>query len=537
MARNIERKILSFALYFLNINANRRRNSKERGYPMKSRIAAVSVLPAFVLVLFYCQHAAAMNGYGVYVNYHCPWTPALMWGPGERYWPRGPIVKATITNNKVVRRDTLFRDVGQYPAFSPDGKRIAFFRWGIRINLIAGTWTEVAGTRNTQCYLSVMDADGNNLTNLLPVSSPSTNTTPNGEQASKDCEEGCAVLDWPRVDGEDWIYYEKPPKTAEIWRVKATDPSTNQLVCRYNSGTFLRRWDMSLDGRWSDAQSRGNYGFNSGYAFPLVDNDLGKTLKVGVQGCNSTVSCGANFIVHNCCGNHMLAIVDKWDHAQNVLLQYSGRFWSAYDTTSAKGIEPYLGERITVPGYGDADLNRFSVNSEKWVCREIEWCAQGMGRSQGSNSVAVNWKDRQAVKMSNTPQPPSCPGGGEGLPAGYGLNADAGDLWVDFGAGNENKWEDENGVLHLLAPATMTNGPGENAGNAADILRISRTSAAVAFSGVYTFTVSNVQGEAVISRHGRGPAAVSLQGLRPGIYMVRVRAAGRTYCGKFAPAL
>jgi hypothetical protein len=83
----------------------------------------------------------------------------------------------------------------------------------------------------------------------------------------------------------------------------------------------------------------------------------------------------------------------------------------------------------------------------------------------------------------------------------------------------------------------VTNGPVLDAGGAAGILRIARNSAVVAFSGAYAFAVTNVRGEIVISRNERGPALIDMQGLKPGIYIVRVRAAGRTYAGEFTPTL
>jgi len=491
----------------------------------KAHYVNIVCIPA--LVLFAMSPARAIDGIGVYTDYHCPWTldDPYMWTQLS-YWPRGPIMKATIVNNKVTRRDTLFRDIGQNPAFSPDGKHIAFFRWGVRISLIAGKWHVVAGTDNNQCYLSVMDADGNNLTNVLPVGTPSVTSTPT---RSEDVDEGCAVLDWPRVDGEDWIYYEKPPKTAEIWRVKATDPSTNQFVCRYNSGTFLRRWDLSLDGKWSSGQSRGTYGVDCGTAFPLVNNDLGKTTHVNVEGCNVTISCGGNFLIHNVAEDHSFVVIDRWDHSTNAIVECPDLWWWACDTSRVSG------PGFTVPGKGSADQNRCSVNSEKWVCREIEWCNQGFARSEGSNSVAVNWKDKQTIKMSNTPQPPSCPGYGEQLPLGYGICADAGDLWIDFGAGNENKWEDENGTLHPMSSTVAISS--QVAAAKAPMLRMLRTGAVVSYPGEYRLTVIDARGDAVAARHGHGPGMVDLRGLHAGLYIVRVHAAGRTYSGKFTASL
>ncbi|MBD3318244.1 MAG: T9SS type A sorting domain-containing protein [Chitinivibrionales bacterium] len=73
-----------------------------------------------------------------------------------------------------------------------------------------------------------------------------------------------------------------------------------------------------------------------------------------------------------------------------------------------------------------------------------------MDMKKGTNQVAVNWKDNEAVNLSNTSQPPNCEWPHDwDLP--YAFGACAGDLWIDFGPGNENKWEDEYGVLHEIS--------------------------------------------------------------------------------------
>jgi hypothetical protein len=109
-------------------------------------------------------------------------------------------------------------------------------------------------------------------------------------------------------------------------------------------------------------------------------------------------------------------------------------------------LETWLGQPLVTSGLGGADLIRWSANSEKWVIRRICMCYQGMGEA-GTNSIPLNWIDKQAINMSANPVISSC-----GAIGPNNWCADAGDLWIDFGAGKENMWEDVNGRLHFQLP-------------------------------------------------------------------------------------
>jgi hypothetical protein len=443
----------------------------------------------------------AINGVGVYTAWHSPFCQEDQWS-GEMQ--RGPLVKATIRNNLVTQRDTLFKDVAQYPALSFDGTRVAFFRWGVRLSFSNGQYHVVSGTENAPNYLSVINIDGTGLANLVQVSAPAIGND------GADKEE--ALLDWP---AGDWIYYEKPTKTAEIWRINARDPSRNEKVCRYGPvGINLRRWDLSVHTKSAACQTRGGtnpWYLGGGCEFPLVNDDVALSNAVNISGCNQSVSCNGDFFGSYLGGNHEIMFINIWDHmgVKSSVGNESKFCWQNHWNQ----LETWLGEQLVAPGLGGADLIRWSANSEKWVIRRICWMYQGIG-SDGTNSIAVNWIDKQAINMSKNPPPPNNPS----------KCADAGDVWIDFGAGNENMWEDVNGKLHFqppinpinytpsivsieITPPALTAGPGKIVNffaTAKDQFGI-----ALASQPSFTWTVSGGSAAGTISAGGKFTAASS----------------------------
>jgi hypothetical protein len=474
-------------------------------------IAAASTL----VCAFLCGNSQAINGIGVYCHW---WSPYEINDYGTVF-PRGTIVKATIQNNKVVSRDTIFKQIAEYPALSFDGKRVAFFRWGKQVQFSAGYYRYVVGTTTGPNYLSVMNVDGSNVQNLVQVADPGPSTFLKHDH----WKEGNAVLDWP---AGDWIYYEKPTKTSEIWRINARVPSRNELVCNYGSSDYMRRWDMSMDAKYAATQLENmtvGMVFGGASAFPLVNNSIQQTTRVSAgTGCNMSLSCGGNFIGQYNGGSHEEIFIYKWDHSANRMSNYS--------SNTIINLQSWTGDTLVMPGYGGADLIRWAANSEKWVMRQIGWCWQSP--EYGSNSVAVNWKDKQAINMSHTSRyvrasscavnpPPRTP------PTDC---AEPGDLWIDFGAGNENKWEDENGVLHAEAPIEPVGTISGRVSAAVPSMRVlNGTCLSIAVRGAYGLSIVNAQGEMVLSRQGHGPAIVDVPSLKPGAYLVQARVQGREF--------
>jgi hypothetical protein len=471
------------------------------------KIAFIAILSMFV-----AAKCPAINGIGVYCHWWWPFTQEDQ----STVSPRGTIVKATIQSNKVAQYDTIFKEVAEYPALSFDGKRVAFFRWGKKVQFSGGYYHVVAGTATNPNYISVINIDGTNLQNIIQVAAPDAPMPGKGEGNN----EGNAVLDWP---AGDWIYYEKPSKTSEMWRVNTRDPSRNEKLCSYSSSDFIRRWSLSVNAQYAGAQVMGV--FNGGMKFPLVNNSINQSSPAPGIGCNAAVTCGAGFIALYEGGEHTEMVVYKWDHSANNM--------SAYNRHTIADLEQWLGEPLVKPGHGGADLIRCSANSEKWVLRQIGWCWQADWISMGSNSIAVNWKDRMAINLSHTSAPTAdCNNGPPGTPP---TNcAEAGDLWVDFGAGNENKWEDENGTLHAQAaidPVGVIDGGAAGSGYAPP-----RMTANYMFFDErdgYSLIILNALGKTVKCAQGRGPASIALASLRPGAYCIAGTANGRSFSFRF----
>jgi len=475
-----------------------------------------SAVAATLILVFLLGKSAAINGIGVYVHW---WTPFEINDYGVGY-PRGTIVKATIQGNKVISHDTLFKQVAEYPALSFDGKRIAFFRWGKQVQYSNGYYHVVAGTATSPNYLSIMNIDGSNLQNLVQVADPAPSTYLKDQQWT----EGNAVLDWP---AGDWIYYEKPTKTSEIWRINVRVPSRNELVCKYVSTDYIRRWDLAIDAKHAGAQvvnmDVGGV-LNGGSTFPLINNSISQSSPAGAAGCNAAVSCGAGFIALYEGGEHTEMVVYAWNHSTNRI--------AAYNRHTIANLEQWIPDTLVKPGYGGADLIRWSANSEKWVLRQIGWCWQSDWMDMGTNSVAVNWKDKQAINLSHTKMPMQACGDGPAQTPPSDC-AEAGDLWIDFGAGNENKWEDENGTLHAQTPVDpvgifaepiFTNMP------PIQVLKGMRVT--IADRAEYAFSAVNAQGEVVISSQGHGPETIDIHSLKPGLYMIRALIQGRAFAEK-----
>jgi len=191
-----------------------------------------------------------------------------------------------------------------------------------------------------------MNVDGSGLTNLVQVAAPG--------KAGQDMEEG--VLDWP---AGDWIYYEKPTKTGEIWRINANDPARNELVCKYNAGMNLRRWDLSADARYSGLQDRGgpsgSHLIGGGTAFPLINNDFNQSQPVQIAGCNQAVSCHGNYIASYLGGNHEIMFMNGWDHfgqRSSIAGDLNAFSWQTHWTR----LETWLGQPLVASGLGGMEL-------------------------------------------------------------------------------------------------------------------------------------------------------------------------------------
>jgi hypothetical protein len=386
-----------------------------------------------------CSSAFAINGYGVYTLWHdpfvaeSPWNPPSYMGTGPNY---GPIIGVTIANNTVVKRDTLFPGVGECPSLSFDGKRAAFFRWSVQLTRDNAGYHLVSGIQNGPHYISVIDIQTKTVTNIIQCDKPCGTV--------KDAD---AFLDWP---AGDWIYYEKPTETRQFYRINVKDPSRNELLCT-DAGDQIRRWNLSSDAKYCGMQSN-----NLGGAckFPFVNNSVAQSDPSGAAACNHCVSTMGNFFGHYFAGNHEWMCIERYDHigppgSCTVGSPTAPQPFDNWETHQISDLQKWGATNLTTAG-GGAEVLKWSVNSEKWAMRMIGACGQAFDPNV-ENCVAVNWVDSQAINLSQIPPPPYCGADASKNPKPTHC-ADVGDLWVDFGPGNEHKWEDETGALHILPP-------------------------------------------------------------------------------------
>jgi hypothetical protein len=401
---------------------------------------------ALAIAFFACPSPAIdgkhVNGFSVFAQWFWPFDVNDAW-TCNRY-PRGPIVKATIVDNKAVSWDTLYDSLGQYPAINPTGTMVAFFRWGQRVafdpKVNDGRISPIAGTSSNPSYLSVVNIDGTGLRNLIRVN------------LSVDCNwagEGNDVLDWPVGD---WIYYEKPRKTGDIYRIHVNDPTQNVFVTNINTMNAARRWSLSLDGKV--AANQGGTANNDVHPFPSD----GRT--INAPGCNIAVSASGGILAHYYGGCHDDIDIKPFNRSN--FTTYCGTWDCDWQLVTIATIEGWLGQDISINHC--SDLIRWSVNSDKWVLRQIGWCGQGMAIADGCNQVIVNYKDRTAIVGNPLVRPPKC----SDIPAttrGQHINACAGDFYMtgDVSHPNSvpvNSYEDTNGVWHSVnGPVAVENSP------------------------------------------------------------------------------
>jgi len=375
-----------------------------------------------------------VNGISVYTRWRLPFDVD---NPYTAKIPRGPIVLAAITNNKVVARDTIYRGIAQYPTFNSNATKVAIWRWGVQVTYDANnTWHPVAGSANNPSYLAVINLADKTVSNLIQVAMNPTNA--NGE--------GNEVMDWP---AGDWIYYHKPEQTGDIYKINVNDPTQNILVMHRNlaAGEEWRRFSLTLDGKI--AGSQGGVG-NCTYPFPYDGRSF------CAPGCNVVVSAGGGWMAHFFGGCH-----DDIDICKN---NRNGNWttpnpWVIDRQVTIATIEKWLGN-IQISYNKCSDLNRWSVNSEKWALRQIGWCGQAMDIGKGCSQVMVNWVDSAAI-VGNELVPPPKDCWNPPTPLNQWTNACPGDFYITGDATHPNSvvpntWEDTAGVWHAVQTTAVS---------------------------------------------------------------------------------
>ena len=452
-----------------------------------------------------------VNGYSVFAQWFSPFDVDNPWGP-EFQTPRGPIVKAIISNNQAVSWDTLYDSIGQYPAINAEGAKVAFFRWGQRVTIdrTTGRMTPIAGTQSNPSYLSVVNMDGTGLINLIQVNMVIDNQWEG---------EGNDVLDWP---AGDWIFYEKPHKSGDIRKINIRTRE-DVHVDRNDLVNKARRWSLSLDAKIAASQG-GNFtnGPGGNYQFPWNGKNI------YADGCNMAVSASGNILAHYFGGCHNdLDIVDisPFNWIRPNPFEFDALIWIDQAPDGTKMIEKWIGKIVSYTKC--ADLIRMSVNSDKWALRQIGWWGQGNDIAKGANQVIVNWVDSTAI-LGNPYLPPGPNSQFDApQPRGQYVNADAGDFYITGDATHPNSvptngYEDRYGKWHqVLAPTAVVRDGHGRPSAAADILA-DHLSVRISLDKDLPFRagIIDCRGRTVVATPAVGSA--TMQTIRAGSYLVRV---------------
>jgi len=381
---------------------------------------------------------------------------------------RGSIVKRTMNNNSVGSPTTIFDwtqgGLAQYPVISLDGQHVAFWRWGVSQTVSGGnvSWVQRPGPLPNPNYfpdsnwLSVVNIDGTGLKNLLVVDIPSISAG----------EERLSAIAWP---SGDWIYYEKPTNSWEIWRVNYKNPLLNEFVVRFIRGQqipdapyspswapFFRRFSMSADARFAAGQLT-NYTNTSFFNFPPPGGDVtnpGAYLQ-GTGGCNTAMSASGTHIAHYLSGNHNVTYFKT----------YNGTIGA---DDGSQGIQ------------GGSETIRWAANSDNWLCQVYSSGLADDGYDSWANELVRDVKGSSTVFNTNN---------------SGGWSNDAGQVWIS-GASNPESYMNRSGSWvavppvvprDLTAPSTPTNLQAQ--AQSAHAVRLTWGASADAESGVFCYII------------------------------------------------
>jgi hypothetical protein len=282
------------------------------------------------------------------------------------------IFKYTITNGATTNSTMLFKGLVGRPVISPDGQKIAFLT-------IDNFWNPTK-----ECIL-VMNVNGGVADTVAKDLFPSNLIT-------------MPFLDWP---SGDCVYYDKgwmfSDSSKKIFKVNVLTKE-KVLVVAMAGGDSNRLWlgSFSNDGskailRVYDYLHLGSGGLASIFRFNMPA--LGSTISVndgtypivGTDwGCGSAISPSGNYVMSMGTLNHDAITFKNFASGSAA-------------TTIPLSTMATWGHFF---GLGTGGDNRWSANSDKWICLSVGWT--GRDGNGGSNQVLINWQDSQMVQVTSS---------------------------------------------------------------------------------------------------------------------------------------
>jgi hypothetical protein len=470
---------------------------------IKMKDCLFAFMLAISLLLVIALHAFAVDGIAVSTQYRGVWDAA------------GDIFRYDIKNSAVASANKIFakttRVSARFPSINKEGTQIAFFRM----------------TTDSGWFVSVMNIDGSGARNLARI--------PQGQDYS-----GTGFLYWPTGR---WIYYMQNGDNhregaRHLWRVNV-DNLQNAEVVRFQYP--LWQFGMSADATKMHVRVYEDNGtFISLFSYLLPgDGSLPDASRIGNgAGCGSNLSPSGNELGYLQGGGHTWVAMASWA----TRTKENGDFGFATEKINSLVLPSSQqvthctwsdGTPITLTaGYG-MDSNRWSANSDKWMCIQMGWIEQpgGSGRYSfcSSNQVLFNWVDSVAINASQNKR--ACADGANfasgcdiALPYSEYRKNDAGDFLVTAPLSDVNA-----DLRGYLAPAASQfprahGSPDFSAVRSSRGLRV-----AIAVPGTFAVSVADVMGKIVQRQLVKGPGAacVAMHGSPCGVRYVMITGDGK----------
>jgi hypothetical protein len=435
----------------------------------------------------------------------------FLWGTNGEMQAGGDIMRYDISANRIVKTTKLFDGAGgdgararsraRFPAINVEGTKIAFYRI----------------TTDSGSFVSVLNIDGTGMHDLARIPS----------QTGYD---GTGYLHWMRQGADEWVYYSMAggnfTKAGNklLWRVNAANPAQNEQVVAFQY--YLWQWGLSADGAKVFLRLSENQPIGQTFRYLMPGNgsiDTRMSVAFG-SGCGVALSPSGLYLMYMQGGTHNYFCVDDWannDPAVHVLniTSVDINAWafngSANFTTSC----PDWG--TVVVGVG-MSCNRWSCNSDKWLCLCMGWpdAGSGMFTMCGSNQVLCNWKDKVTVMASSNPRMcfdssarANCD---KNLPfvSGQFYQNDAGDFWCTTA---EDINQDLRQYVNIRANSPVVRGAMPVAACRAD----NRLVIDIKQRGSFRAIVRNCAGQTLFTLRGMGPLRRTIPA-GPGVYFMSV---------------
>jgi hypothetical protein len=235
---------------------------------------------------------------------------------------------------------------------------------------------------------------------------------------------------------DNWIYYRSG---SDLKRVKADAPSQTQKVVTFssaNGGALGENFDTEWWGM--DAYgTRISIGVERSHVRYVLPGD-GKlsASTTGADyvgyGCNNIISPSGNLFAWTVDAGHAGLLYRTWDSRQTcdgTVIWEDYNAWAVNAATMATTCTGF-GQTVTV-GIG-FEGNRWSANSDKWLCLGLGFPPEGRFAKCGKNQVLVNWQDKKTIMVSFNPRA-SCKSSPELCDkhsTDPRLYNEAGDFWV-----------------------------------------------------------------------------------------------------------